>query len=130
MNVGEFPAGVAVLGWQQEYTAAHNFKATTLTDGATIAWDLSSNQVAAVTLTLGGNRTLQNPTFAKAGGVYVLFVTQGGAGSNTLTYGSNYRWPNGNIPPTLTTILNRTDILTFVSFDGKMYGSAVSNFIP
>jgi hypothetical protein len=126
LNFEEFPAGVAVLGWQQEYTAAHNFKATTLTDGATIAWDLASNQVAKVVL--GGNRTLQNPTFAKAGGVYVLFVTQDATGSRTLNYGSNYRWSNGNIPPTLTAIPNRTDILTFVSFDGKMYGSAVSNF--
>ena len=128
MNVGEFPAGVAVLGWQQEYTAAHNFKATTLTDAATIAWDLSSNQVAKVIL--GGNRTLGNPTFSKAGGVYVLFVTQDATGSRTLAYGSNYRWSNANLAPTLTTIPNRTDILTFVSFDGKMYGSAVSNFIP
>ena len=128
MNVGEFPAGVAVLGWQQEYTAAHNFKATTLTDDATIAWDLSSNQVAKVIL--GGNRTLGNPTFAKDGGVYVLFVTQDATGSWTLNYGSNYRWSNANLAPTLTAIPNRTDILTFVSFDGKMYGSAVSNFIP
>ena len=126
MNVGEFPAGVAVLGWQQEYTAAHNFKATTLTDDATIAWDLSSNQ--AVTLTLGGNRTLQNPTFAKAGGVYVLFVTQDATGSWTLNYGSNYRWSNANLAPTLTAIPNRTDILTFVSFDGKMYGSGSFNY--
>ena len=128
MNVGEFPAGVAVLGWQQEYTAAHNFKATTLTDDATIAWDLSSNQVAKVIL--GGNRTLGNPTFAKGGGVYVLFVTQDATGSRTLNYGSNYRWSNANLAPTLTAIPNRTDILTFVSFDGKMYGSAVSNFKP
>ena len=128
MNVGEFPAGVAVLGWQQEYTAAHNFKATTLTDAATIAWDLSSNQVAKVIL--GGNRTLGNPTFAKGGGVYVLFVTQDATGSRTLNYGSNYRWSNANLAPTLTAIPNRTDILTFVSFDGKMYGSAVSNFKP
>ena len=126
MNVGEFPAGVAVLGWQQEYTAAHNFKATTLTDAATIAWDLSSNQVAKVIL--GGNRTLGNPTFSKAGGVYVLFVTQDATGSRTLTYGSNYRWSTGNLTPTLTTTPNRTDILTFVSFDGKMYGSGSFNY--
>jgi hypothetical protein len=126
LNFGEFPAGVAVLGWQQEYTAAHNFKATTLTDGATIAWDLASNQVAKVVL--GGNRTLQNPTFAKDGGVYVLFVTQDATGSRTLNYGSNYRWSTGNLTPTLTTTPGRTDILTFVSFDGKMYGSGSFNY--
>ena len=128
MNVGEFPAGVAVLGWQQEYTAAHNFKATTLTDAATIAWDLSSNQVAKVIL--GGNRTLGNPTFAKDGGVYVLFVTQDGTGSRTLSYDSSvYKWPTGGLTPVLTTSANRTDILTFVSLGGKMYGSVAFNYV-
>jgi hypothetical protein len=128
VNVGEFPAGVAVLGWQQEYTAAHNFKATTLTDAATIAWDLSSNQVAKVIL--GGNRTLGNPTFAKDGGVYVLFVTQDGTGSRTLSYDSSvYKWPTGGLTPVLTTSANRTDILTFVSLGGKMYGSVAFNYV-
>ncbi len=125
-GLSELPSGVAVLSWQQEYTAAHNFKATTLTDAETIAWDLSSNQVAKVTL--GGNRTLANPFYAKDGGVYVLFVTQDDAGSRTLTYGSNYRWSTGNLTPTLTTTPGRTDILTFVSFDGKMYGSGSFNY--
>ena len=125
-GLSDLPSGVAVLSWQQEYTAAHNFKATTLTDAATIAWDLSSNQVAKVTL--GGNRTLANPFYAKDGGVYVLFVTQDATGSRTLAYGSNYRWSNANLAPTLTTTPGRTDILTFVSFDGKMYGSGSFNY--
>ena len=120
-GLSELPSGVAVLSWQQEYTAAHNFKATTLTDDATIAWDLSSNQVAKVIL--GGNRTLGNPTFAKDGGVYVLFVTQDATGSRTLTYGSNYSWGYG-LRPVLTTTPNRMDILTFVSLNGKMYGTS------
>jgi hypothetical protein len=115
------------LGWQQEYTAAHNFKATTLQDAASIAWDLSSNQVASVTLTLPGSRLLQNPTFAKNGGVYILFVTQGSTGSRTLTYGSNYRWPNSS-NPNLTTAAGKTDILTFISMGGLMYGTSTSNY--
>jgi hypothetical protein len=128
VSVGEIPAGVAVLSLQQEYTAAHNFKATTLVEvGSTIAWDLSSNQVAKVTLT--GGRTLSNPTFAKDGGVYILFVTQDGAGFRTLAYGSNYRWSTGNLTPTLTTSSGRTDILTFVALGGKMYGSVSFNYI-
>ena len=127
MNVAEIPAGVAVLSLQQEYTAAHNFKATTLTDNATIAWDLSSNQVAKVTLTLAGSRTLSNPTYQKDGGVYILFVTQDGAGSRTLGYGGDYRW-SGGVTPTLTTTPGRTDILTFVSLGGKMYGSGSFNY--
>ena len=126
MNVAEIPAGVAVLSLQQEYTAAHNFKATTLVEvGSTIPWDLSSNQVAKVTLT--GTRTLSNPTFAKDGGVYVLFVTQDAVGSRTLTYGSNYRWGSGLLP-NLSTGVTKTDILTFISLGGKMYGTATFNY--
>jgi hypothetical protein len=126
--IEELPQGVAVLGWQQEYTASHSFKATTLTDAATIAWDLSTNQVAKVTL--GGNRALGNPTNGKDGGVYILFVTQDGTGSRTLSYDSNvYKWPTGGLTPVLTTSANRTDILTFVSLGGKMYGSVAFNYV-
>lgn len=120
-GLSDLPSGVAVLSWQQEYTAAHNFKATTLTDAATISWDLSSNQVAKVTL--GGNRTLANPFYTKDGGVYVLFVVQDATGSRTLTYGSNYRW-GYSLPPVLTATPNQMDILTFVSLNGKMYGTS------
>jgi hypothetical protein len=126
--IEELPPGVAVLGWQQEYTASHNFKATTLTDAATIAWDLSINQIAKVTL--AGNRALGNPTNGKDGGVYILFVTQDGAGTRTLSYDSNvYKWPLGGIAPVLTTSASRTDILTFVSLGGKMYGTAAFNYV-
>lgn len=125
-GLSELPSGVAVLSWQQEYTAAHNFKATVLIDSPTIAWDLSSNQVAQITL--GGNRTLANPTGGKDGGVYVLFVSQDSTGGRSLSYGSNYRWSNGNISPTLTAVANRTDILTFLCLNGKMYGSGTFNY--
>jgi len=125
-GLSELPSGVAVLGWQQEYTAAHNFRATALTDATIIEWDLSSNQVAQVTLR--GNRTLANPTGGKDGGVYVLIVTQDSPGGRTLGFGTNYRWSNGNISPTLTAIAGRSDILTFLSFGGKMYGSGSYNY--
>jgi hypothetical protein len=124
-GLSELPSGVAVLSWQQEYTASHNFKATTLRDAETIAWDLSSNQVANVTL--AGNRTLSNPTYAKDGGVYILFVKQDATGSRTLAYGSNYRWAN-SLNPTLTTDAGKTDILTFISLGGLMYGTAAPNY--
>lgn len=120
-GLSDLPGGVAVLSWQQEYTASHNFKATTLQDAPTIAWDLSSNQVAKVTLS--GDRTLANPFYTKDGGVYVLFVIQDGAGSRKLTYGSNYSWGYG-LAPILTATPNRMDILTFVSLNGKMYGTS------
>ena len=57
----------------------------TLTDGATIAWDVSTSPVAKVTL--GGNRTLSAPTNAINSGQYIaLLVIQDGTGSRTLAW--------------------------------------------
>jgi len=123
----DFDRSVAVLGWAQEYTASHNFKATLLTDSATINWDLSSNQVAEVTL--GGNRTFANPTNMRDGGVYILRIKQDGTGSRTLTWGSDYKWP-GNTAPVLTTAANRTDVMTFISDGSRMLGGYILNFYP
>ena len=41
---------VANLKTAQEFTATQNFNATTLSDGSTVAWDASANQVTSVTL--------------------------------------------------------------------------------
>ena len=114
-------AGAAVLDVAQEWTKAQNFDATTLTDAASIAWNVEDNQVASVTL--GGNRTLANPTNMKDGATYILRVIQDGTGSRTLAYGAAYKWPGG-AAPTLTTTATAVDILTFVSDGTNMYGVA------
>ena len=63
----------------------------TLTDGATIAWDVSTSPVAKVTL--AGNRTLAAPTNAIANGQYIaLLVIQDGTGSRTLTWNAVYEF--------------------------------------
>lgn len=108
-----------------EYTAAVNFNATTLTDGANIAWDLNNNQVTSVTL--AGNRTLDNPTNMKDGGTYILRVVQDGVGSRTLSFGTAYKFPSGTAP-TLSTGTNAVDILTFVSDGTNMYGVFQGDF--
>lgn len=59
----------------------------TLTDGATINWDASTRRAK---VTLGGNRTLANPTNLTAGGVYVLEVIQDGTGGRSLAFGSTF----------------------------------------
>ena len=41
---------VANLKTAQEFTATQNFNATTLSDGATVNWDVSANQVTSVTI--------------------------------------------------------------------------------
>ena len=114
-------AGAGMLGTAQEWTRAQNFNATALTDGANIAWNAEQNQVASVTL--GGNRTLDNPTNMKDGATYILIVKQDATGSRTLAYGTAYKFENG-AAPILTTAVNAVDILTFVSDGTSMFGVA------
>lgn len=81
----------------------------TLTDGANIAWNLETSNFAKVTL--GGNRTLDNPT-NKSIGVWELEVAQDVTGSRTLAYGTDYKF--GDLgAPTLSTGANKRDFLNF-----------------
>ena len=81
-----------------------------LTDAASIAVDMATSNHFAVTL--GGNRTLQNPTNAVAGQVGHIYVYQDGTGSRTLSFGDSYRFIKGTAP-TMTTSINSTDLLVF-----------------
>ena len=107
------------------YTKQQYFGLATLTDASSIAWDLSSNQVAQVTL--GGSRALSNPTNKVAGATYILIVKQDGSGSRTLSFGSDYKFPGGTAP-TLSTGANDVDIIAFLSDGTNMYGSALLDF--
>ena len=88
------------------------FAEQTLTDGATIDWNLSTQQVAKVTL--GGNRTLNAPTNQQAGAFYSLAIIQDGTGSRTLTFNSAYKF-TGASAPTLSTTASAKDIIIFKS---------------
>jgi len=115
---------VAVVNTAQEYTAAHNFNATTLTSGNSIAWDLSSNQVTRLVLSTNG--TMADATNKVDGSTYILLVTQG-TGSNTLAWNATYKWPGGTAP-TLTTGSAKSDIFTFVSNGTSLFGVASQNY--
>lgn len=108
-----------------QFTAQQNFPAATLTDGATISWNLNSQQVAS--LTLGGNRTLSNPTNLVNGGTYALIVKQDATGNRTLSYGTAFKWMGG-ITPALSSTANATDILVFISDGTYLYGVANLGF--
>jgi len=114
-----------VSGTVRSYSKQQNFGTTTLSDGANISWDLDDNQSSKVTL--GGNRTLDNPTNMVDGGTYVLRVIQDATGSRTLTYGANYKW-SGGTAPTLTTTANAVDIITFISDGTDMLGVFTGDF--
>ena len=117
-------ATVAKLAVAQEYTAAHNFNATTLTSGASIAWDLAANQVARLVLSTNG--TMADATNKVDGSTYILLVTQG-TGSNTLAWDATYKWPSGTAP-TLTTGSAKSDIFTFISNGTSLFGVASQNY--
>ena len=107
----------------QSFNNTRNATLKTLTDGATISWDLNANQVAQVTL--AGNRTLANPANMIAGATYILLVKQDATGSRTLTFSSNYKF---TATPTLSTAANKVDIISFVCDGIFLYGSAAIGF--
>jgi hypothetical protein len=84
---------------------------TTLTDAATIAVNMATS--CNFTVTLGGNRTLGNPTGMVTGQTGSIFVVQDATGSRTLAYSSNWDFPNGSAP-TLTTTANAVDRLDYI----------------
>jgi hypothetical protein len=84
---------------------------TTLTDASTIAVDMSvSNNF---TVTLGGNRTLGNPTGLVVGQSGSIFILQDSTGSRTLAYSSYWDFPNGTAP-TLSTAASAADRIDYI----------------
>jgi hypothetical protein len=88
---------------------AYNAEAT-LTDQATIAWDVSTSPVAKVTLT--ASRTLAAPTNGAAGQFISIAIIQGGSGSYTVTWNSAYEF-TADTAPTLTTTVGKADLFVF-----------------
>ena len=84
----------------------------TLTDAATIAVDLSlaNNH----TVTLGGNRTLGNPTNAEPGQTGSIFIVQDGTGGRTLTPDTNWHFAKGGTHPTFSTAANAVDRIDYI----------------
>jgi hypothetical protein len=84
---------------------------TALTDGATITPDFSAS--CNFSVTLGGNRTLANPSNLTAGQSGSIFISQDATGSRTLAYGSFYDFIGGTAP-TLSTAASATDRIDYV----------------
>jgi len=101
---------IAKIDVTQTFTKAQRGGVVALTDGATITPDFSAGNNFSVTL--GGNRTLANPTNLTAGQSGTIVITQDGTGSRTLAYGSNWKFSNGSAP-VLTTTANAVDVLVY-----------------
>lgn len=83
----------------------------TLTDAATITPDLAAN--CNFVVTLGGNRTIANPTNITAGQSGSIFIVQDATGSRTLSWGSFWDFPGGTAP-TLSTAANAVDRVDYI----------------
>jgi hypothetical protein len=106
------------LSTQQITASQYVSPVQTLTDGATITWNMSSGSNA--TVTLGGNRTLFI-TGITAGTYGTLKVVQDATGSRTITLPAGSKVIGGGAGAvTLTTTASAIDILTFF-YDGINY---------
>mgnify|MGYP001594004931 CR=1 FL=1 len=91
----------------------------TLTDAATISWDMSSGAIG--TVTLGDNRIMGAPTNLKVGTV-ILVINQDGTGSRTITsWNAVFKWTAG-AAPVLSTAASAKDVLTFFCDGTNLHG--------
>ena len=101
---------VAGINLAQSFSAAQRGTISALTDGTTITPDFAVANNFSVTL--GGNRTLANPSNLTAGQSGCIWITQDGTGSRTLAYGSYWDFTGGTAP-TLTTTAAAVDCLVY-----------------
>jgi hypothetical protein len=110
-STGNVGIGTSSPAKQFEITKASRALIGTLTDGATITPDFDANQN--FTVTLGGNRTLANPTNVDAGQTGSIFVVQDATGGRTLSFGSYWKFAGGTAP-TLSTGTNAVDRIDYI----------------
>lgn len=96
-----------------------------LTDGATVYIDSRDGDI--YTLTLGGNRAIDNISNHPAGMTWQLFITQDATGGRTVEWGTGYKWPGGQAP-VLSTAAGAVDVFSFTQISGYSYGVFVKDF--
>lgn len=95
------------------------YQSVALTDGASINTDANLGSV--FTVTLGGNRTLENPINGYDGQSILYRIRQDGTGSRLLSYGSAFRFGSDITGATISTAASKTDYLEAIynSTDSK-----------
>ncbi len=104
-------SGKASVGLSTNVVMVSSFvnKVVALTDAATIATDASLGNI--FTVTLGGARTLGNPTNGTNGQKVVWRVSQDASGTRTLAYGNAFRFGSDVTSPTLSTTAGKIDYI-------------------
>lgn len=83
-----------------------------LTDEATVTIDASI--AFHFRLTLGGNRTIANPTNGRDGQDILIELVQDATGGRTVTWGSEFSFSDDITEPTLSTTAGAIDLLLFL----------------
>lgn len=107
------------------YDKQQYIKQNTLTPSATVSWDLDTHQAAKITL--NQNITLSNPSNMNAGATYTLLAVQDATGNRTITFGSDYKFPEGVVPD-ISVDPNAVDLLVFYCDGTSMLGTIMRNY--
>lgn len=91
--------------------------------GGTVNIPFAAGNIVNLTLTASTTLTLSGHVV----GVYILKVIQGGTGSYTLTFPATVKW-SGGTPPTLTTTVGKTDIITLFHDGTNFFGTYSLNY--
>lgn len=102
------------------FTGATTESVVALTDGATIAVNALLGNI--FTVTLGGNRTLANPSGAVDGQRLTFRIRQDATGSRTLAFDTKFRFGPDLLTITLSTTAAKTDYI------GVIYHAADDKF--
>ena len=124
VTVQAYDADTAKTDAAQTYTAGQRGEITVLTDGATVTpnFDDSNN----FSLSIGGNRTLANPTNLTAGQSGCIWITQT-TGSHTLAYDTYWDFTGGTAP-VLSTAAGAVDCLVYaVQSSTKITATLITN---
>jgi hypothetical protein len=126
-TTGTFSTSIKVGGVspdkQFEITQSARAHITTLTDAASIYVDFDTAQN--FTVTLGGNRTLENPSNIDPGQTGSIFVAQDGTGGRTLSFGTYWNFAGGT-PPTLSTDVSAVDRIDYITYTSISIHSVAS----
>ena len=122
---GQTITGYGLLDGAQTWTKGQRGEITALSDGATITPDFADSNNFSVTL--GGNRTLANPSNLVAGQSGCIWITQDGTGSRTLAYDTHWDFTGGTAP-TLSTAAGAVDCLVYaVQSSTKITATLITN---